>query len=75
MFAAPNAKFADLPMVNLVLLTSLFGTVRTLFDRSLPNPWGCGVQEQLIFMCCSYLDAAKMPSRADAATQPAQAAM
>jgi AcrR family transcriptional regulator len=63
MFAsAPDAKFADLAIVNLTLLTSLFGTVRSLFDRSLPKPWACGVQQQLIFMCRSYLDAAKTPS-------------
>ena len=58
MFAsAPDARFGDLPIVNLTLLTSLFGTVRTLFDRSLPKPWACGVQQQLILMCCSYLQA------------------
>lgn len=74
MFAsAPDAKFADLPIVNLTLVTSLFGTVRSLFDRSLPKPWACGVQEQLIFMCRSYLEAAKMPSRATSATRPTEA--
>jgi AcrR family transcriptional regulator len=70
MFAsAPDAKFADLAIVNLTLLTSLFGTVRSLFDRSLPKPWACGVQQQLIFMCRSYLEAAKTPSQA-AASNP-----
>jgi AcrR family transcriptional regulator len=69
MFAsAPDAKFADLAIVNHTLLTSLFGTVRSLFDRSLPKPWACGVQQQLIFMCRSYLDAAKTPSGAVNAT-------
>ncbi|WP_158813016.1 TetR/AcrR family transcriptional regulator [Methylocapsa sp. S129] len=71
MFAsAPDAKFADLTIVNLTLLTSLFGTVRSLFDRSLPKPWACGVQQQLIFMCRSYLEAAKVPSQPAAAVQP-----
>jgi AcrR family transcriptional regulator len=63
MFAsATDAEFADLEIVNLTLLTSLFGTVRTLFDRSLPKPWACGVQQQLVFMCSSYLEAAKIPA-------------
>ena len=67
MFAsAPDARFADLAIVNLTLLTSLFGTVRSLFDRGLPKPWACGVQQQLIFMCRSYLEAAKTPSQATA---------
>lgn len=67
MFAsASDAEFADLGIVNLTLLTSLFGTVRSLFDRSLPKPWACGVQRQLIFMCRSYLEAAKTPSQAAA---------
>jgi AcrR family transcriptional regulator len=71
MFAsAPDAEFADLAIVNLTLLTSLFGTVRSLFDRSLPKPWACGLQEQLVFMCRSYLEAAKLPSQAAATVQP-----
>jgi AcrR family transcriptional regulator len=71
MFAsAPDAEFADLPIVSLTLLTSLFGTVRSLFDRSLPKPWACGVQQQLIFMCRSYLEAAKTSSRAAETVQP-----
>jgi AcrR family transcriptional regulator len=65
MFAtASDAEFADLAIVNHTLLTSLFATVRSLFDRSLPKPWACGVQQQLIFMCRSYLEAAKTPSQA-----------
>jgi AcrR family transcriptional regulator len=71
MFAsAPDAEFADLAIVNLTLLTSLFGTVRSLFDRSLPKPWACGVQQQLIFMCRSYLEAARTPSSAATTIQP-----
>ena len=64
MFAsASDARFADLPLVNLTLLTSLFGAVRSLFDRALPKPWACGVQQQLIFMCSSYLEAARIPAK------------
>ncbi|MDR3470116.1 MAG: TetR/AcrR family transcriptional regulator [Devosia sp.] len=66
MFAtAADAEFADLAIVNLTLLTSLFGTVRSLFDRSLSKPWACGLQQQLVVMCSSYLEAAKTPSQTD----------
>ena len=64
--SAPDARFANLPLVNLTFLTSLFGTVRTLFDRSLPKPWACGIQQQLILMCCSYLDATNLARRGPA---------
>jgi AcrR family transcriptional regulator len=65
MFAsATDARFADLEIVNLTLLTSLFGTVRSLFERNLPKPWACGIQQQLIFMCRSYLEAAREPAEA-----------
>ena len=71
MFAsAPDAEFADLAIVNHTLLSSLSGTVRSLFDRNLPKPWACGVQQQLIFMGRSYLEAAKMPSQATDTVQP-----
>jgi AcrR family transcriptional regulator len=63
MFAnASDARFSDLEIVTLTMLTALFGAMRTLFDRNLPKPWACGVQQQLIFMCRAYLNAAKMPS-------------
>ncbi len=66
MFAsAPDAAFADLAIVNLTLLTALFGTVRSLFERGLPKPWACGVQQQLIFLCRAYLDAARLPKGAN----------
>lgn len=62
MFAsAPDASFADLPIVNLTLLTSIFGTVRSVFERSLPAFEGRAVHRQLILMCCAYLEAARLP--------------
>ena len=68
MFAsAADAAFADITVVNHTLLTSLSGTVRSLFARSLPKPWVCGIRQQLIFMSRSYLEAAKTPALASAA--------
>lgn len=56
MFAsAPDAVFADLPIVNLTLLTSIFGTVRSVFERNLPADEAAAVQRQLVLMCIAYL--------------------
>lgn len=60
--SAPDAAFADLSVVNLTLLTSIFGTVRSVFERNLPVLEGRAVHGQLILMCCAYLEAAKLPS-------------
>lgn len=58
MFAsAPDAAFADLATVNLALLSTVFGTVRNVFERALPVPEGHAVMGQLILMCLAYLDA------------------
>lgn len=67
MFAtATDAVFADLAIVTHTLLASLFGTVRSLYDQRLPKPWVCGVRQQLISLCQSYLDAAKTSSQTSA---------
>ncbi|MCC8392506.1 TetR/AcrR family transcriptional regulator [Paraburkholderia sp. MMS20-SJTR3] len=56
MFAsASDATFTDLSIVNLTLLTTIFGTVRSVFERNLPADDGRAVQKQLILMCNSYL--------------------
>lgn len=63
MFAsASDAAFADLPTVNLTLLTTIFGTVRSIFERNLATPEASAVRSQLIMMCTAYLEAVKMPS-------------
>lgn len=63
MFAsASDAVFADLPTVNLTLLTAIFGTVRSIFERNLPTPEASAVHSQLIMMCTAYLQAVKMTS-------------
>ena len=60
---AADAVFSDLATVNLALLTTIFGTVRNVFERSLPAPEGRAVLGQLILMCKSYLDSARIHSR------------
>lgn len=70
MFAsAPDAAFADLAIVNLTLLTSIFGTVRSVFERSLPAFEGRAVHRQLILMCCAYLEVARLPSPGSSAEE------
>jgi len=64
MFAsASDAVFADLPIVNLTLLTTIFGTVRSVFERNLPASEAGAVHRQLVLMCVAYLETVKIPSR------------
>ncbi|GBQ97036.1 TetR family transcriptional regulator [Acetobacter nitrogenifigens DSM 23921 = NBRC 105050] len=58
MFAsAPNVSFPDLRMTTITLLTSLIGSIRTIFERLLPKPWACDFQEQIALMCEGYITA------------------
>lgn len=60
MFAsASDADFIDLPTVNLTLLTTIFGTVRNVFERNLASSEACVLNQQLILMCIAYLNAVK----------------
>ncbi len=70
MFAsASDAVFADLPTVSLTLLTTVFGAVRSVFERNLPFPEASAVHRQLVLMCIAYLEAVrKMPPRSASAT-------
>lgn len=75
MFAsAADASFADLPTVILTLLTTVFGTVRSVFERNLPAREGSAVRGQLVLMCNAYLEAVRTPPRsATAASNREQA--
>ncbi len=66
MFAsAPDAGFADLPVVNLTLLTTIFGSVRSVFERNLPADEAAAVRSQLVLMCVAYVEAVRLrPDRA-----------
>lgn len=57
--SASDASFADLPIVTLTLLSTVFGTVRSVFERELPADKGKAVCEQLVVMCIAYLKVAK----------------
>jgi len=68
--SAPDARFADLAEVNRTLVTAIFGTVRNMFERNLPNASAEALRRQLILMCRAYLDAARCGSRAGLDEQP-----
>lgn len=53
--SAADGTFADVPAVVLTLLSSVFGTVRNVFERGLPADQGKAVCEQLVVMCVGYL--------------------
>jgi AcrR family transcriptional regulator len=56
MFAsATDVNFKDLHGVNLTLLTVIFGTVRSAFERNLPKSAAQELQRQLVVMCRAYL--------------------
>lgn len=57
--SASDAHFADLSTVTLTLLTTVFGTIRNLFERDLPATQANVVQSQLTLMCVAYLNAVK----------------
>jgi hypothetical protein len=60
--SASDADFADLPTVILTLLSSIFGTVRNVFERDLDAAEVSTLLRQLTLMCVAYLKAVKMPS-------------
>lgn len=63
MFTTANdAHYAELKAINFTLLTSLFGSVRALFDRDITAPWAAGVEQQLICMSRAFMEAAKTPA-------------
>lgn len=55
LLTAADASFTELPTVTLTLLSTIFGTVRNLFERDLPADKGDVVCQQLTIMCIAYL--------------------
>lgn len=57
--SASDATFANLATVNLTLLNTIFGTVRSVFERNLSSAQASAVQGQLVLMCNAYLKAVR----------------
>jgi len=55
--SAPDAQYDDIALVNVTLLSVIFGTVRNVFERNLLQPVQANIRLQLISMCLSYLGA------------------
>ena len=53
--SASDARFTDLKVVSLTLLTVIFGTVRNAFERNLSPAESRKLRRQLVMMCCAYL--------------------
>lgn len=59
LMTAADGSFTDLPNVTLTLLSTVFGTVRSIFERELPTDKGDVVCQQLVVMCVAYLGAVR----------------
>lgn len=57
--SASDANFADPSIVNLTLLTTIFGAIRAVFEHNLPSAQADAVLGQLLTMCIAYLEAVK----------------
>jgi len=53
-----DADYADVALVNVTLLSVIFGTVRNVFERNLLASEQAAIRQQLITMCLSYLETA-----------------
>jgi AcrR family transcriptional regulator len=53
--SARGASYTDIALVNVTLLSVIFGTVRNVFERNLPPSQQIAVRDQLITMCITYL--------------------
>jgi AcrR family transcriptional regulator len=59
LLSSSDGAFTDLATVTLTLLSTVFGTVRSIFERDLPAAKGDAVCEQLVVVCVAYLKVAK----------------
>jgi AcrR family transcriptional regulator len=57
--SATDATFGDLPMVNLTLVTVIFGTIRNAFERNLSQAAIDALQVELLVMCRAYVELAR----------------
>lgn len=54
--SAPDAEYANIDLVNITILSVIFGTVRNVFERNLPASEQVAIRDQLMTMCLSYLE-------------------
>lgn len=54
--SAPDANYADIDLVNVTLLSVIFGTVRNVFERNLTTSEQSAIRQELMTMCLSYLE-------------------
>ena len=59
---APDARYADLGLVNVTLLSVIFGTVRNVFERNLPVGKQMAIRSELTRMCLAYLESVRAPA-------------
>jgi AcrR family transcriptional regulator len=55
--SAPSTTYANIELVNLTLLSVIFGTVRNVFERNLHQQAQGNIRQELIGMCLSYVAA------------------
>ncbi|TKT82596.1 TetR/AcrR family transcriptional regulator [Aquamicrobium sp. LC103] len=53
--SAPDADYANIDLVNVTLLSVIFGTVRNVFERNLPGSEQEAIRRELVTMCLGYL--------------------
>lgn len=55
LLSAPNARYANIDLVNLTFLSVIFGTVRNVFERNLPSADQNAIRDEMRRMCLAYL--------------------
>lgn len=59
--SAPDADYANIGLVNITLLSVIFGTVRNVFERNLPASEQAAIRQELMTMCLGYLETSGIP--------------
>lgn len=57
--SAPDATFRDVHLVNLTLVTVIFGTIRNAFERNLEQSAIDALEVELLAMCRAYVELAR----------------
>ncbi len=54
--SARDAGYANIDLINVTLLSVIFGTVRNVFERDLPEQEQAAIRCELVTMCLRYLE-------------------